>query len=60
MMTEMVDHKRRSHDGFVVPSKVSGPPRSQRDSSGEKRLKAGGGAGVGANISTKVRLLFLP
>ncbi|CAL9136972.1 unnamed protein product [Musa hybrid cultivar] len=53
MMTEMVDHKRRSHDGFVVPSKVSGPPRSQRDSSGEKRLKAGGGAGVGANISTK-------
>ncbi|CAL9079343.1 unnamed protein product [Musa textilis] len=53
MMTEMVDHKRRSHDGFVVPSKVSGSLRSQRDNSGEKRLKAGGGAGVGASISTK-------
>ncbi|RWW82759.1 hypothetical protein BHE74_00008768 [Ensete ventricosum] len=44
-----------SHDGFVVPSKVSSSPRSQRDNSGEKRLKAGGGAGVGANISNKER-----
>ncbi|WOL04133.1 transcription factor bHLH113-like [Canna indica] len=39
MMTEMVDHKRRMHDGFVLN-------RSHND---EKRLKSG----AGANISAK-------
>ncbi|XP_009392597.3 transcription factor bHLH153 [Musa acuminata AAA Group] len=51
MMTEVADHKRASHDGFVLRD-MSGSSRSHNDSSGGKRPKTSDG-GRGAATSTK-------
>lgn len=56
MMTEVADHKRASHDGFVLRD-MSGSSRSHNDSSGVKRPKTSDG-GRGAATSTKVCVLF--